>query len=148
MEYIRREIDGFINGCLSSSKYTICINKFLKEEIIGLIDGELKLINPIVQIIESPKVNGTKLNFNLTLAAFCRLFFFLVEKGIVNYEGNPKDLSDYFRDNIKIKKYNVYESPNSATVSKELDRGQKYIKETTPLKLEEYLLSIIKLTTS
>ena len=144
MEYIRREIDGFINGCLSSSKYTICINKFLEEEIIGLIDRELMLINPIIQIIESPKTTGTKLSFNVTLAGFCKLFFFLVEKGIVNYENNPKDISDYFRDNIKIKKQNVYKSPNSASVSKQLVRGKDFIKETPPNDIEKFLLSLKK----
>ena len=127
----------------SSSYYGQLITKFIKEELIEPFNWKFEHLKEVAQIISHHEME-IAVNFNLTLSDFCKLFFYLIENGIITYNNNPKHISELLSKGVKIKNESEFKSPNPLTIPKEFSRAAEFIRDSSPMQIDDFLNSLIK----
>lgn len=146
IKYLQFEISHLkelIKSYKASSEYVIIIGKFISTEIIKPLENKYEFAQERNLIINHDETK-TAILFNLSNAQFCKLFFYLVEKGIIDYENNPTELSELLSKSIKTKHKGKFKSPHPISIARAIPRGSEFIFKGSLPKIEDFISSLTK----
>ena len=147
IKYLQFEIGYFrklISTYQTSSECVMLISEFIRTEIINPLENRYEFAHERNAIINHEEAK-TAILFNLTNAQFLNFYFFLVKKGIIDYENDATELSALLSKGIKTKQKNSkFESPNPVSLKRQMDRASKFIQKANFNELEDFISSLTK----
>ena len=132
-----------INSYKASSEYVMLISEFIRTEIIKPLENRYEFAHEKNAIINHEEAK-TAILFNITNAQFLKFYFFLVKKGIIDYENKAIELSALLSKGIKTKQNSKFKSPNPVSLKRQMDRASKFIQKANFNDIEDFISSLTK----